>query len=143
MTVQKLVVAIIFASTGRASAPPRACDMDALTGRSPRGTGTSPPLLRIVSTASGTIAAVDASTRRERDDLFFEVIDDALNSLPANLRAAISNVEIVVEDEPADGQPLLGLYQGVPLPAKDQHVQRSAPRQDQHLRWPDNATRCR
>jgi predicted Zn-dependent protease with MMP-like domain len=27
----------------------------------------------------------------------------------------MSNVEVVVEDEPADGRPLLGLYQGVPL----------------------------
>ena len=27
----------------------------------------------------------------------------------------MSNVEIVVEDEPPPGQPLLGLYQGVPL----------------------------
>ena len=33
-----------------------------------------------------------------------------LSSLPADLRAAMSNVEIVVEDEPPDGQPLLGLY---------------------------------
>ena len=64
------------------------------------------------------MGAVDASARRERDDLFFEVIDDALNSLPANLRAAISNVEIVVEDEPPEGQRLLGLYQGVPLPQR-------------------------
>ncbi|TPG33578.1 metallopeptidase family protein [Mycolicibacterium hodleri] len=61
---------------------------------------------------------MDASARRERDDLFFEVIDDALNSLPDNLRAAISNVEILVEDEPPDGQRLLGLYQGVPLPRR-------------------------
>lgn len=48
-------------------------------------------------------------------DPFEEAIDDALNSLPGNLRAAISNVEIVVEDEPPAGQSLLGLYQGVPL----------------------------
>jgi predicted Zn-dependent protease with MMP-like domain len=49
------------------------------------------------------------------DDPFEEAIYGALNSLPANLRAAISNVEIVVEDEPPEGQMLLGLYQGVPL----------------------------
>ncbi len=35
--------------------------------------------------------------------------------MPHSLRAAISNVEIVVEDEPPAGQSLLGLYQGVPL----------------------------
>jgi predicted Zn-dependent protease with MMP-like domain len=48
-------------------------------------------------------------------DPFEQAIDDALDSLPAELRAAISNVEIVVEDEPPDGQPLLGLYRGIPL----------------------------
>jgi len=52
------------------------------------------------------------------DDPFAEAIDDALNSLPAELREAMSNVEIVVEDEPPDGQLLLGLYQGVPLPRR-------------------------
>jgi hypothetical protein len=35
------------------------------------------------------------------DDPFEEAIDDALSSLPAELRATMSNVEIVVEDEPA------------------------------------------
>jgi predicted Zn-dependent protease with MMP-like domain len=38
--------------------------------------------------------------------------------LPHSLRAAISNVEIVVEDEPPAGQSLLGLYQGVPLSSR-------------------------
>ena len=42
-------------------------------------------------------------------------VADALDSLPGNLRASMSNVEIVVEDEPPDGAPLLGLYQGLPL----------------------------
>ena len=46
---------------------------------------------------------------------FEEYADDALDSLPADLRAQMSNVEIVVEEEPPAGQPLLGLYQGVPL----------------------------
>jgi len=40
---------------------------------------------------------------------------DALDSVPTDLRAQMSNVEIVVEEEPPPGQPLLGLYQGVPL----------------------------
>ena len=51
-------------------------------------------------------------------DPFEAAIDDALNSLPADLRDAISNVEIVVEDEPPDGQLLLGYYRGVPLPQR-------------------------
>ena len=39
----------------------------------------------------------------------------ALEACRADLREAMSNVEIVVEDEPPPGQPLLGLYQGIPL----------------------------
>jgi predicted Zn-dependent protease with MMP-like domain len=40
---------------------------------------------------------------------------DALDSLPPDLRARMSNVGVVIEEEPPAGQPLLGLYQGVPL----------------------------
>jgi predicted Zn-dependent protease with MMP-like domain len=46
---------------------------------------------------------------------FETVIQDALDSLPPDLRDQISNVEIVVEDEPPPGQALLGLYHGIPL----------------------------
>jgi predicted Zn-dependent protease with MMP-like domain len=46
---------------------------------------------------------------------FDQVVQDALDSLPRELRDRISNVEVVVEDEPPLGQPLLGLYQGIPL----------------------------
>jgi predicted Zn-dependent protease with MMP-like domain len=52
------------------------------------------------------------------DEVFDEAIDEAINSLPPELLAAMSNVEIVVEDEPPGGQRLLGLYQGVPLPKR-------------------------
>ena len=49
-------------------------------------------------------------------ELDFEAcVEDAVESLPGDLRAAMSNVEVVVEDEPPPGLPLLGLYQGVPL----------------------------
>ncbi|WP_263999629.1 metallopeptidase family protein [Mycobacterium yunnanensis] len=51
----------------------------------------------------------------EGDDAFDAAIDEAVDSLPAELLAAMGNVEIVVEDEPPAGQRLLGLYQGVPL----------------------------
>ena len=44
-----------------------------------------------------------------------DLIDDAVASLPDDLRSFMSNVAIVVEDEPPAGLPLLGLYQGVPL----------------------------
>jgi predicted Zn-dependent protease with MMP-like domain len=50
---------------------------------------------------------------------FDEAVAEAVDSLPADLRAFMSNVAIVVEREPPDGQPLLGLYQGVPLTRRD------------------------
>ncbi len=51
------------------------------------------------------------------DDPFDEAIDEALSSLPSELRAEVSNVAIVVEDEPPDGR-LLGRYSGVPRAAR-------------------------
>jgi predicted Zn-dependent protease with MMP-like domain len=69
-------------------------------------------------TGSGTIAEMDARSAPGLNDPFEEAIDDALSSLPADLRAAMSNVEIVVEDESPDGRLLLGLYRGVPLPRR-------------------------
>ncbi|MEX0817295.1 MAG: metallopeptidase family protein [Gaiellales bacterium] len=49
-------------------------------------------------------------------DLTFEDhVRSALESLPAELRDAMSNVEIVVEDENRDDPDLFGLYLGVPL----------------------------
>src|ERR671932_1474784 len=50
------------------------------------------------------------------DDVEFEqCVQEALDALPAELRGYMSNVAVVVEDEPPGGQPLLGLYQGVPM----------------------------
>ena len=46
---------------------------------------------------------------------FEEYVQDALDALPAELREQMSNVKLVVEDEPPGGRPLLGLYEGVPL----------------------------
>jgi predicted Zn-dependent protease with MMP-like domain len=46
---------------------------------------------------------------------FEREVEDALASLPRELREVVSNVAIVVEGEPPPGQPLLGLYQGIPL----------------------------
>jgi predicted Zn-dependent protease with MMP-like domain len=60
---------------------------------------------------------MDAHWEPGLDDPFEEAIDEALSSLPADLRAATSNLAIVVEDEPPDGR-LLGLYGGVPLPQR-------------------------
>jgi predicted Zn-dependent protease with MMP-like domain len=46
---------------------------------------------------------------------FEQIVQDALDSLPPDLRERMSNVEIVVEEEPPPGQRLLGLYHGIPL----------------------------
>jgi predicted Zn-dependent protease with MMP-like domain len=46
---------------------------------------------------------------------FEQSIEDALDSLPPDLREFMSNVAIVVEEEPPAGMPLLGLYHGLPL----------------------------
>jgi predicted Zn-dependent protease with MMP-like domain len=46
---------------------------------------------------------------------FEREVEAAVGSLPRELRDVISNVAIVVEAEPPPGQPLLGLYQGIPL----------------------------
>ncbi len=43
----------------------------------------------------------------------------ALDSLPAELRRAMSNVEIVIEDENSEDPDLLGLYTGIPLTERD------------------------
>jgi predicted Zn-dependent protease with MMP-like domain len=43
------------------------------------------------------------------------VVEEAVGSLPPELRARVSNVAVVVEDEPPPGMRVLGLYQGIPL----------------------------
>ena len=53
----------------------------------------------------------EPGTERE----FEQSVEAAVASLPDDLREAMSNVEIVIEDEPPPGLPLLGLYQGIPL----------------------------
>ena len=52
------------------------------------------------------------------EELFEAYTREALDSLPPELRREMENVEIVIEDEPPPGSPLLGLYQGVPLTSR-------------------------
>jgi predicted Zn-dependent protease with MMP-like domain len=54
-------------------------------------------------------------SRFEAEERFEEYAQEALGALPQQLRDEMSNVEIVVEQEPPGRQPLLGLYQGIPL----------------------------
>ena len=49
------------------------------------------------------------------EDDFECYIGEAIESLPPDLRSFMSNIAVVVEHEPPDGLPLLGLYQGLPL----------------------------
>ena len=51
----------------------------------------------------------------EAEERFEEYAREALDSLPPQLRNEMSNVEIVVDDEPPPGSRLLGLYEGIPL----------------------------
>ena len=48
-------------------------------------------------------------------DDFDDLVSEALDSLPDDISSLMSNVAVVIEDEPPPGLPLLGLYSGVPL----------------------------
>ncbi len=50
---------------------------------------------------------------------FEDVVARALASLPEDLRRAMSNVEIVVEEENPEDPDILGLYTGIPLTERD------------------------
>jgi predicted Zn-dependent protease with MMP-like domain len=50
---------------------------------------------------------------------FERLITQTIDSLPPNYRDAMSNVDIVVEDEPPPGKNYLGLYQGIPLTVRN------------------------
>ena len=62
------------------------------------------------------------------DDEFDQLVSDALDSLPKKYTSRLQNVAIIYADEPSfeqrqqlnlrGDQTLLGLYQGVPLPAR-------------------------
>ena len=55
---------------------------------------------------------------RER---FEELVEQALDGIPDELAAHVSNVVVLVEDEPPEGEPddLLGLYEGVALTERE------------------------
>ena len=56
---------------------------------------------------------------------FERFVRDAVESVPEELRKALDNVDIVIEDYPSArvvremGDGLLGLYEGTPLPERD------------------------
>ena len=63
----------------------------------------------MVAYACGVRSAEDSA------EVFERLVQEAVDSLPSEFRVSMSNVEIVVEEEPPAGEPLLGLYRGVPL----------------------------
>ena len=46
---------------------------------------------------------------------FEQAVRDAIDALPEDLRSAMSNVAIVVDEDSPPNSPVLGLYQGIPL----------------------------
>jgi predicted Zn-dependent protease with MMP-like domain len=72
----------------------------------------------VVSTGSTThndVVPIEMS--RER---FEELVDEALDAIPAEIAGVVRNVVVLVEDEaPPDDPELLGLYDGVALTERD------------------------
>ncbi len=72
-------------------------------------------MLRPYHALEDDYALVMAARDSTPDGDFEQSVEEALDSLPPDLRKFMSNVAIVVEDEPPAGRPLLGLYEGMPL----------------------------
>jgi predicted Zn-dependent protease with MMP-like domain len=54
------------------------------------------------------------------DDEFEEAVGEALDLIPDELARLMSNVAVLVDDEPPGDEPdLLGLYEGTPLTERD------------------------
>ena len=54
------------------------------------------------------------------DEEFEEAVGAALDLIPDELAQLMTNVAVLVADEPSGGEPdLLGLYEGVPLTQRD------------------------
>ena len=51
---------------------------------------------------------------------FERYVKQAVDSLPREFKKGLKNIEIVIEDE-CDTGPLLGLYEGIPLPERQLH----------------------
>ena len=45
---------------------------------------------------------------------FEQLVRDALDELPDDIRGLMTNLAITIEDEPPPGRNLLGLYEGIP-----------------------------
>ena len=63
----------------------------------------------------------------EGEAAFEQLVSDALDALPEDIRSLMTNVAVTVEDEPPPGQPLLGLYQGIPWGKRDPYYSGALP----------------
>ncbi len=62
----------------------------------------------------------DAHRLSLSDDEFQDAVGDALDRIPDELTRLLSNVAVLVEDEPPPDEPdLLGIYEGTPLTERD------------------------
>jgi predicted Zn-dependent protease with MMP-like domain len=61
------------------------------------------------------------------EERFMQLVEEAVEALPGWVRETLDNVEIFLEEEPPPGQPLLGLYQGVPLATRGSHYSGALP----------------
>jgi predicted Zn-dependent protease with MMP-like domain len=62
----------------------------------------------------------DSGRLRLTDKEFEEAVGDALDLIPTELARLMSNVAVLVEDEPPETEPdLLGVYEGTPLTERD------------------------
>ncbi len=62
----------------------------------------------------------DADRLSLSDDEFQDAVGDALDQIPDELTRLLSNVAVLVEDEPPPDEPdLLGIYEGTPLTERD------------------------
>jgi predicted Zn-dependent protease with MMP-like domain len=51
---------------------------------------------------------------------FERAVGDALDEVPQDLARMMSNVVVLVDDEPPDDRGLLGLYEGTPITERDE-----------------------
>jgi predicted Zn-dependent protease with MMP-like domain len=52
-------------------------------------------------------------------DAFEALAVEALDEIPEPFSSMLSNVQVVIEEEPPDGADILGLYEGIPQTERD------------------------
>ena len=52
---------------------------------------------------------------------FDRLVAEAIDALPQWVHDRLDNVEVIVEEHPPRGEPLLGLYEGIPLTQRENY----------------------